>query len=300
MHMNLEVRNEYGLQWNIAGPGHYTRCGRTVAELPAGAYCVNIDYCGNTHYLERPLRVDDLVDFPDSLPNRVLREIEQFWGTGERFRRLGFLHRRGYLFHGKQGCGKSSLIHQIVSRIVDEGHVAFFCTQPAQFVAALAQFRQVEPQRPLVCVFEDIDAIIKEFGDSDLLQWLDGNCQVDKAINLASTNYPERLDRRIVSRPRRFDRFLKIESPDEHVRDAYFARKLPELSTAERRDWVAASEGLPFAALAELVISVCCLGSDLNESARTLRDLDSHTPSSSEYSDDENGVLEHPIPAARA
>jgi SpoVK/Ycf46/Vps4 family AAA+-type ATPase len=102
-------------------------------------------------------------------------------------------------------------------------------------------------------------------------------------VNLASTNYPERLDRRIVARPRRFDRLLKIGSPDARLREAFFARKLPELTRARLACWVELSEGLPFAALTELVISVECLGHDLEAAAETLRELDRQTPSSDEF-----------------
>jgi SpoVK/Ycf46/Vps4 family AAA+-type ATPase len=119
----------------------------------------------------------------------------------------------------------------------------------------------------MVCVFEDIDAIIQHYGDSDLLQWLDGNHQVDKAVNIATTNYPEKLDRRIISRPRRFDRILRIDAPDARMREAYIARKVPELTGPELAKWVELSSDLPFAALAELVISVCCMGNELEESA---------------------------------
>jgi hypothetical protein len=275
--------NRHGLQYTIHGAGKFQICGRTVPSLPAGGYTCYVDYCGNPVYQLRDLQVDELIDFPDSLPNQVLREVARFWDTGNRFAQHGFLHRRGYLFYGKQGSGKSSLIHQIIARIVAQDHVAFFCTNPSWFISCLERFRQVEPDRPIVCVFEDIDAIIKEYGDSELLQWLDGNHQVNRAVNLASTNYPEKLDRRIVSRPRRFDRILKIEPPDARLREAYFARKLPELSEQERRQWVQLTDGLPFASLAELVISVCCLGNDLEESAALLRSLDENTPSSSEF-----------------
>src|SRR5262245_12094410 len=280
--MTHDCQNEHGLQWSVVSPGRYMPCGRTATKLPSGAYSAYLDHCENTVLVERALKVDELIDFADSLPNQILQEIDRFWGTGERFRRYGFLHRRGYLFHGKQGCGKSSLIHQIVAKIVAGGHVAFFCEAPHQFVRAVTKFRQVEPERPIVCVFEDIDAIIENYGDGDLLQWLDGNYQVDKAINLASTNYPEKLDRRIIARPRRFDRILRIESPGARARDTYFARKLPELAPGRRAEWVRASEGLPFAALAEMVISVCCLGNDLEATAKILRELDAHNPSSAE------------------
>ena len=222
--MHPQERNGPANQWMVLGGGSFQICGRTVHRLPAGAYTCTRDCYGNPLFQARNLQLDDLIDFPDSLPSTILREIDRFWHLGDRFRKFGFLHRRGYLFYGKQGSGKSSLIHQIIAKIVAAGHLAFFCECPSDFIHCLEQLRKVEPDRPMVCVFEDIDAIIKVYGDSELLQWLDGNHQVDKAVNLASTNYPERLDRRIVSRPRRFDRILRIESPEARLRAAYFVR----------------------------------------------------------------------------
>ena len=270
-------------QWMVLDGGAFKVCGQTMGRLPAGAYSCTTDCYGSPLFQMKTLKVDDLIDFEDSLPSRILAEIERFWTLGERFRRYGFLHRRGYLLYGKQGCGKSSLIHQIISKVVRTGGVAFFCEYPQPFARCMEQFRKVESDRPMVCVFEDIDAIIQNYGDSDLLQWLDGNQQVDRAVNIASTNYPEKLDRRIISRPRRFDRLLRIESPDERVRAAYFARKMPDLGAAERLEWVRLTEGLPFASLAEVVISVSCLGNDLYETVELLRKLDCHNPSSDEF-----------------
>jgi hypothetical protein len=280
MHCESHTRQVH--QWTIHNGG-FQVCGQTFGRLPAGAYSCTTDCYGAPLFVPKNLQVDDLIDFPNSLSARILEEIDRFWTMGDRFRQYGFLHRRGYLFYGKQGGGKSSLIHQIIARIVADGNLAFFCGQPHSFIGCTEQLRQVEPERPMVCIFEDIDAMIEDYGDSALLQWLDGNHQVDKAVNLASTNYPEKLDRRIISRPRRFDRILRIDAPDAGLRGAYFARKVPTLSPAERERWVALTEGLPFAALAELVISVLCLGNDLEESAALLRNLDAHNPSSAEF-----------------
>ncbi len=271
------------LQWTLTRGGSYITCGRSSPRLPPGAYSVTLDHCGESHFRPHPLHTDDLISFPDSVWANVLAEVGTFWATGDRFARLGFAHRRGYLFYGKQGCGKSSLIHQLVSRVVDADHVAFFCTCPTAFRYGMARFREVEPDRPAVCVFEDVDAIIKDYGDAELLQVLDGNAQIDKVVNLASTNYPERLDRRIIARPRRFDRLLRIDPPDAGLRGAFFARKLPHLPAADVARWVAASAGLPFAGLTELVISVECLGHELDAAAAALRELDRHTPSSDEF-----------------
>lgn len=280
-----DFANPHGFQWSVLHDGSFQTCGQTRTRLPAAGYSCTQDCYGCSIFHAQQLLADDYIDFPDSLPSCVLRDIGLFWAARDRFERFGFLHRRGFLFYGKQGCGKSSLIHQILQGVVADGHVAFFCYNPYEFLAAMQEFRRVEPDRPLVCVFEDIDAIIKRFGDAALLQWLDGNHQVDRVVNLASTNYPERLDRRIVSRPRRFDRILRIDAPDARFRDAYLARKLRGQPAAERARWVELTDGLPFAALAELVISVECLGNDLEESVALLKSLDARTPSSLEFSD---------------
>lgn len=279
----LTVRNDFGFQWMLTGPNTFQVCGRTTHELPAGAYSCSQDNCGHPVYTGKEMGSDEMIEFPDSLPAKIMEELERFWSMGDRFAKMGFLHRRGYLLYGKQGCGKSSLINQIVSRIVSEGNLAFYCDHPYVFVRCMEKFRQVEPTRPIVCIFEDIDAIIENHGDSELLQWLDGASQVDKAVNIATTNYPEKLDKRIVSRPRRFDRIMRIDAPDDRMRRAYFARKMPELSVSELDYWTTLSNDIPFAGLAELVISVCCLGNGLEESAKLLREIDAQTPSSLEF-----------------
>jgi SpoVK/Ycf46/Vps4 family AAA+-type ATPase len=185
-----------------------------------------------------------------------------------------------------------------VHRIIKAGHAAVFCEHPGFLTRAMEVFRKIEPDRPVVCLFEDIDAIIEEYGDSELLGWLDGSHQINKVINIATTNYPERLDRRIVSRPRRFDRIIKIEAPTAGMRETYLKKKLPELAgNGELGLWVKLTDGLSFAALAELVISVACLGNNLEDTIKLLRQLDDQHPSSKEF--DRPGGMGFNLPDGR-
>src|SRR5437763_10109822 len=272
------------IQWKVLQSGVFEVCGQTARLMPAGAYGVNLNQYGEVQFLTRDLQVDDLIDFADSLPAKILEEIQNFWSLGEKFQRYGYLHRRGYLLYGPQGSGKSSVVHQVVHRIIKAGHVAVFCEHPGFLTRAMEIFRKIEPDRPVVCLFEDIDAILEIHGDSELLQWLDGSHQINKVINIATTNYPERLDRRIVSRPRRFDRIIKIEAPTATIRETYLSRKLPDLAgNGELARWVQLTDGLSFAALAELVISVACLGNSLEETVELLRQLDDQHLSSKDF-----------------
>lgn len=271
-------------QWQLAGNGTISACGPTVRRLPAGAYVPDSDLAEDRPFLRRKnLQVDDMIPFSDNISSQILREIEAFWSLGERFRSHGYLHRRGFLLYGPQGSGKSAIVHQVVHQIIHGGHLAAFCDNPEHLIDALALLRTIEPQRPVVCVFEDIDATIDRHGDGKILEWLDGCNQVDRVVSLATTNYPEKLDRRIVARPRRFDRIIKIDMPSDAVRRAYLARKLPELEPGELAGWVQKTEGFSFAALAELIISVACLGNTLDETVELLQQLDDRVPSSREF-----------------
>src|SRR5271166_6128250 len=97
----------HSVQWSIQNGGYYA-CGPTLATVPAGAYLCQGDCQGNPYLQPKRLELDDLIDFSGSLSSRILHEIDRFWPLGDRFGQYGFLHRRGYLFYGKQGGGAKS------------------------------------------------------------------------------------------------------------------------------------------------------------------------------------------------
>lgn len=271
------------IQWTGCGPDKYVACERTWPILPGGVY--HIEYIeGRLVYATQPLNIDHLFYFTDSIGDAVMQEIETFWNSADKYAARGFRHRRGYMLYGPQGSGKSSIVQQTIARITERGGIVILATcEPSLLTRALLNFRLVEPTRPVLCIFEDIDAIIQRHGDSDLLSLLDGECQIDYVLNLATTNYPENLDRRIVARPRRFDRIIKVDMPSADVRRAYFQAKLEGADIAEINVLVEMSKDLSFAALAEMIISVKCLGNNLEETVEMLREMNKKKPSSREF-----------------
>ena len=275
-------------QWTLVQPDTYVCIPNSVKRLPPGMYNVVPQRNGGIMYEKQRINTDELLDFPDSQINNILRDIDHFW-TKEveaNFKYYDYLHRRGYMFYGPQGSGKTCLVQQLIKRIIDAQGIVFYCTKPVLLQLGLAMFRTVEPTRPIICIFEDIDAIIKENGDDILLGLLDGENQVDRVLNIATTNYPELLDKRLVNRPRRFDRVIRIDWPSAAVRRMYFQKKL-KIDTNELDVWVEKTDKLSFAACAELVISVKCLGKDFNETVDLLKKQNKAKPRSSDYETDE-------------
>ena len=277
------------VQWAVCGPNTYKPVSITYPKLDSGVYNVAVSQYHGVIYQKKNICVDDLLRFPDSVSDKILAEITTFWGKGEKFQEHGFLHRRGYLLHGPAGSGKTCLVQQIIADIVAADGLVFQCTNhPAVFNDGLSQFRKVEPDRPIVCLFEDLDAIVEEHGEDEILTLLDGENQIDKVLNIATTNYPEKLDKRLVARPRRFDRVLQIDMPSAAVRKMYFEKKL-NVSADEIETWVMASDGFSFAACAELVISVCCFEKKFEEAVSTLKEMMNANLSSRDYDIDAKG-----------
>jgi hypothetical protein len=277
------------IQWAGHGPDRYHACETTWPILPGGVYTLDMDE-GKVIFCNQPVNIDDLFYFPDSIGDQVMQEVETFWDAADMYEQRGFKHRRGYLLYGPQGSGKSSIVQQTIARIKVRGGVVFLSTcPPGLLTQALTTFRLVEPTRPVLVIFEDIDAIIQSHGEKEILSLLDGESQIDFVLNLATTNYPEKLDKRLVSRPRRFDRIIKVGMPSAEVRRAYLVKKLPDAQTSEVDYLVEQSEGFSFAAMAEIIISVKCLGNDLDDTLAILKEMHKRQPNSREYDSKDMG-----------
>jgi hypothetical protein len=273
------------VQWANCGPSTFKPVSNTFEMLDRGVYSVSISQYHGLMFTQNTINVDELLRFPDSVSERILAEITTFWNRGDKFKEHGFLHRRGYLLHGPAGSGKTCLVQQIIADIVNSDGLVFLCnTHPSVFNDGLSLFRKVEMDRPVVCLFEDIDAIIDEHGEDEILTLLDGENQINRVLNIATTNYPEKLDKRLVARPRRFDRVIKIGMPSKEVRKVYFQKKL-KVTDVEMEKWLESTEGFSFAACAELVISVCCFEKPFDDAVRTLSDMMTTRVSSADYSD---------------
>lgn len=271
------------MQWGLINTDSFKALSFTKDTMPSGVYTITRDNSdGQPLFIRKDVVADAASSLSGSFAQDMIDEISAFWGKTHTFKQHGFLHRRGYMLYGPQGTGKSSIVHQVTANLIAKHNgVVFICANPIFFSAGLKTFRQVEPDRPVICVFEDIDAIIKSYGEDELLSILDGGNQIDHVVNIATTNYPESLDKRIISRPRRFDRIYKVLAPNDEVRRNYLKMKLPKGESLAK--WIKATEGLSFASLAEAIVSVFCLDNTLEDTIRVLKDIEGGHPSSDDF-----------------
>jgi hypothetical protein len=229
-------------QWAISGPNRYSGVGSSNKILPAGMYRIDHDQQG-IYFEKMEIQTDSWIDLPDALYKEILKEIKDFWERRDLFARFGFLHRRGYMFWGGAGCGKTVLVQHICHDAILNGDLILICENPKLLMHALITLRQIEPERQLVCVYEDAEAIAEHYDNASLLSVLDGENQINHVLNVATTNYPERLDPRLKRRPRRFDRVIKIEPPSLETRRVYLEKKLQIGNCSEAALWAEKQKG---------------------------------------------------------
>ena len=237
--------------------GRFTACERAVTALEPGQYNIGATDSGIV-FTKHTVNTDKLFVLPDSASDEIITGIEQFWEKEDHFRRLNFLWKRGIMLYGPPGSGKTSCVQQISQRIVERGGIAFYVDAPNVGASGLELFRRIEPDRPVLVMLEDIDAIIANYGESSLLSLLDGELQIDNVVFIATTNYPERLDKRIINRPSRFDIVKLIGMPSEEARAVYLTNVSKQLAddSSKLKEWVKVTKGYSIAHLKELLVSV--------------------------------------------
>lgn len=278
--VTVKSTNDYS-QWAVHKGNKFSPTTETVKGVPPGFYEVGLDTNIGYYLQKKHVNTDELYQLPSDELTDIIEDIQKFWQRADRYKEYGFLHKRGILLYGDPGMGKSGIIQLITKHLVDnmQGIVINLTNgdQIEWYGELITSFRQIEPNRPIIVILEDIDGIASEgsWSTSMLLNILDGVKQIDNVVYIATTNYPEKLEERITNRPSRFDRRYEVEPPTDDVRLAYFKNKLTtdDLKSIKIADWVKKTEGMSLAHLRELVISVVAMGHSFESTLDRLNGL---------------------------
>jgi len=269
-----EVNNGRHKMWSVSGD-YYFPCEKTVECVPPGQYIPTISDQRGPFLVRKEIDLDELFNLPDCKSDGVIRSIKEFWTKKEIFTKFKFLWKRGILLWGPPGSGKTSCLQQVSLEVIAMGGVSLYCINPDVTAEVLRIFRRIEPERPVLVIIEDIDSVVENQGEHSILALLDGELQIDNVVFIATTNYPEKLDKRLSKRPSRFDDVVYIGMPSKESRRLYFQRKNPRLldNKEELENWVNVTEGFSIAFLKEVVVAVECLGSGFEETIERLKKL---------------------------
>lgn len=197
------------------------------------------------------------------LKQEIKNDIAQFFLAREVYERYRIPWKRGVLFIGPPGNGKTHTVKALVNQLAQpclyvKGFKSEYATDQENMRLVFARARMTGA---CLLVLEDIDSMIDDKGRAFFLNELDGFATNTGVMVLATTNHPERLDPAILDRPSRFDRKYHFELPGAPERAAYVAvwngalQSELRLSGAAIADVVRETEGFSFAYLKELFLS---------------------------------------------
>ncbi len=222
------------------------------------------------------------------LPPRLLQTIERntlsFVELSPRLRAAGRHVKRGLLFHGPPGAGKTLTIMYLLAQmkgrtvILLTGRVMGLITQACQLARLLA---------PSVVVLEDVDLIAEEREREnaagpllfELMNEMDGLSEDTDVLFILSTNRPDLLEPALTARPGRIDQAIEFPLPDADCRRRLLALygKGLDLQIEDLEGMVRRTEGVSSAFIRELLRKAALIAADQSrESTAPLVVADTH------------------------
>jgi AAA+ superfamily predicted ATPase len=197
-----------------------------------------------------------------SLKDEIQNDFAQFFDSHEIYERYGIPWKRGAIFIGPPGNGKTHTLKALINQLGKPClYVRSFKSECGTEQENMSEVFTRARMSPCIVVLEDIDSMIDNKNRSFFLNELDGFNANNGVAVLATTNHPNRLDSSILERPSRFDRKYYFHLPADTERLAYInhwsRNQHSELQVSEKgvAQVVSATEGFSFAYLKELFVA---------------------------------------------
>jgi SpoVK/Ycf46/Vps4 family AAA+-type ATPase len=232
---------------------------------------------GGPDFQLNPNEVESLF-LPDALRADIEHQVHSFFAHATAYKRLQIRLRRGLLFVGGPGNGKTLLLRHLVrqchQRYRTTIHLLNAGKNTADYELAML-FHEARRTAPSLVLVEDFDSLLTEsrLSRATVLAQLDGLESQNGILFIATTNHPESIDSAFVHRPSRFDRVWHFPLPDLELRHRYLAWALTGVAEDVVADMADQTEGWSFACLSELRTTAAILSLDRPNPAITGEDV---------------------------
>ncbi len=168
---------------------------------------------------------DDVV-LPKELKDELFNDVSSFFTKGvEVYRRLKLKPFRKLLLAGVPGTGKTMLCNALAKWALERNYLVIYISSADQSGSTFGKIQHAlhiasNANKPTMILLEELDAYLHEQEKALVLNVLDGSESFDNDLGtllVATTNYPEAIDERVLKRPGRLDRIYivpEIRDPD--------------------------------------------------------------------------------------
>ncbi len=192
---------------------------------------------GTDAFFDPTVDWDDII-LPEDLKAQILDDIEAFFDEGVGiYKQLKLAPFRKLLLAGVPGTGKTMLCAALAKLAINKKRIVVYVSgsdrDGASFEKIQRAFQAVAAARyPTLLIVEELDAYLRGEDKARILNVLDGVESPNNpqgSLMLATTNYPEAIDERLVKRPGRLDRIYVIPTiQDEEQAEAMLRHYMGE------------------------------------------------------------------------
>lgn len=211
----------------------------------------------------------DEVVLPPKLKTDILEDVESFFTKGiDVYKRLNLKPFRKLLLAGVPGTGKTMICSALAKWALERSYVVIYVSSAVHspnddYSSSFGKIQRAlsvaaNSQCPALILLEELDAYLHEEEKAMVLNVLDGSesSNNDKGtLLIATTNYPEAIDERVLKRPGRLDRiFIIPETRTEADAETMLKRYLGGVWDDSHRAIVPELIGYPGAFIREVAI----------------------------------------------
>lgn len=243
---------------------------RRFAQATAGEVLVFAEGClSRDRDIDRQVACADLGDLTLSpgIERAVNEQVLGFFDAKDSYTSYGVPWKRGVLFTGPPGNGKTQTIKAIANRLRRPVLYVRSFDSPRRYGGSSESegirslFKNARRAAPCILVLEDLDSLVSKDVLSVFLNEMDGLSANEGLLTIATTNHPQKLDPALRNRPSRFDRTIEFTLPARSERLRYIQRttstwdETARMSESGAEKASVASAGLSFASLKEACLS---------------------------------------------
>ncbi|TKA75839.1 hypothetical protein B0A55_04382 [Friedmanniomyces simplex] len=187
-------------------------CGKWSSELHGEIYVFDGGHWQKNGDLWKAVQSaswDDVILDP-AMKETLINDVHSFFDNRAVYEEVSVPWKRGIIFHGTPGCGKTISIKALMHSL-----------QEKNVYSIRNIFTQARVMAPCLLIFEDLDSLVKDEVRSYFLNEVDGIESNDGICMIGSTKHLERLDPGISKRPSRFDRKYHYKLPGHQERILY-------------------------------------------------------------------------------
>ena len=200
----------------------YKKHSDKLNHMPVGIYSFTVleHYHG---FVPITVNTDEYIKFNNSEVDNLQKTVNDFFKQRSIYEENGSRHKGASLMYGLPGCGKTSMLNNLINSSEFKDIYVIFIPKNMSF-SSLNQFKKMFQGHNILIIMEEMTERMGN-GTEDILNFLDGYTSWNNCYVIATTNYPEVLPPNLVDRPGRFNNLIEVKLPSDEQKVYYLQKK---------------------------------------------------------------------------